>query len=276
MILKYVSSKGTEFDLKTKGALRARSADLHTYAWEPDVTILQYGTRVNRFRKSPSAYTMQLDVDGTLEEKMSRLNSLHAAFDEDIHNKTPGMMVHGNYYVKCYMIASSTFAENPYTTNEVTVYCPYPFWIRDNTWTFAKQESTAAANQYLDFDFDFPYDFASDQTGQGMIRNDGSGKANYQLTVYGGCTNPYIMVDGRMIGVNTVLGSTEYMVIDSRDNTVIRVTNSGEKINLYNNRIKTGVSIFDQIEPGTHTVIWPGTFGFDLTIFEERSEPAWS
>lgn len=276
MILKYISAKGTEFDLKTVGGLRARAADLHTYEWIPDITELQYGAKVNRFRKEASAYTIKLDAGGSLSQRKEYLNQLHAAFDEDIHNKTPGRIVHGDYYVQCYVIVSSTYAEDPYTSNELTAYCPYPFWIKDNTWNFAKPESTAAANEFLDFEYDFPYDYASDQTGQGKIRNDGSGKANFKLTIYGGCSNPYIMVDDRVIGVNTVLGSDEYMIIDSRDNTIVRVTNSGSRINLYNNRIKTGVSVFDQISPGVHTVIWPGTFGFDLTIFEERSEPAWS
>lgn len=276
MILKYISAKGTEFDLKTVGGLRARSADLHTYEWVPDITELQFGVKVNRFRKEASAYIIKLDAGGTLAQRKQYLNELHAAFDEDIYNKTPGRIVHGDYYVQCYVIVSSTYAEDPYTSNEVTAYCPYPFWVKDNTWSFAKQESTAAANQYLDFEYDFPYDYTSDQTGQGTVQNAGSGPANYKLIVYGGCSNPYIMVDDRIIGVNTVLGDDEYMVIDSRENTVVRVTNSGSRINLYNNRIKTGVSIFDQIDPGFHSVIWPGTFGFDLTIYEERSEPAWS
>ena len=95
MILKYISAKGTEYDLKTVGGLRARSADLHTYEWVPDITQLQFGTKVNRFRKEASAYTIKLDAGGTLAQRKQYLNELHAAFDEDIYNKTPGRIVPG-------------------------------------------------------------------------------------------------------------------------------------------------------------------------------------
>jgi hypothetical protein len=32
-------------------------------------------------------------------------------------------------------------------------------------------------------------------------------------------------------------------------------------------------SVFEQIPAKSLSLSWPGTFGFDLTLYEERSEP---
>ena len=47
---------------------------------------------------------------------------------------------------------------------------------------------------------------------------------------------------------------------------------SGKEINLFDYRDKTQ-SVFERIPGGNLRLNWTGTFGFDLTLFEERSEP---
>lgn len=276
MILKYISHTGQEYDLKTKGGLRARSLTAHTYEWSPNVTSQQYGDKVNRFDKKSVKYKLKLDVAGTIEERKAQLNALHSAFESDIFAMSPGKLVHGDYYVQCYMSKSETQYAKPDTENNVEVYCPYPFWIKENAYSLLPQESTESANLYLDYDYGFDYDYMSQESGQGIIRNPGAGAANYRLIVYGPATDPILTIDNRTIGVYTTIAAGEYLVIDSRDNTVIRRMANGETVNLYNNRVKTGTSIFDKISPGQHSVIWAGTYGFEITVFEERSEPAWS
>lgn len=276
MILQYISHTGKVFDLKTKGGLRARSASVHTYNWDPKTTAQQYGAKVDRFDKKVEKYKLVLDIGGGIEEKKAILNELHAAFDSDIFAMSPGKLVHGDYYILCYISKSTTSYTNPYTTNEVEVYCPYPFWIKENTFEFLPQEDTADANTFLEYEYGFDYDYMSVESGQGQIRNPGAGDANFRVIVYGPAIDPVITIDSRVIGVYTTIAAGEYLIIDSRDNTVIRRMNNGEKVNLYNSRVKTGTSIFDKISSGIHSVIWAGTYGFDFTVFEERSEPAWS
>lgn len=115
----------------------------------------------------------------------------------------------------------------------------------------------------------------SGSTGQVEVDNPGAGPANFKVIMYGPAVSPYIIVDGNEIGVSAVLLEGEYIIIDSNDHTVVKTSNTGKETNLYNSRTK-GRSIFEKISSGHHSVIWPGTFGFDLYIFEERSEPKWS
>lgn len=78
-----------------------------------------------------------------------------------------------------------------------------------------------------------------------------------------------------MYRVYTTVDDQEYIRINSRENTVQRVKNNGEIINEFNNRGKDD-SIFEPILPGSQTVVWPGTFGFDVILHQERSELKWN
>lgn len=66
----------------------------------------------------------------------------------------------------------------------------------------------------------------------------------------------------------------EYLAIDSRSRTIIKVTKNGERENLYHNRQK-GRNFFRKIDPGRQPISWTGKFDFDLIIYEERGEPKW-
>lgn len=159
MTLRYVSSTGQVFDLQA-ASIRARRANFHDYQWTPQVKNLQYGDRVYRFNKEALYYTVILDIRKTLDERKATLNTLHAAFDADIFSMTPGRIVHGEYYILCYITFSSTYAENPYTTNELSVYCPYPFWVKENAYDMPLVEDTSEANDFLDLGTMLP-DYAS-------------------------------------------------------------------------------------------------------------------
>lgn len=275
MILKYESSNGSTFDLKVK-PIRTRSANFHDYSWFPQTVQLQYGDKVTRFDKEAAVYSAILDISGSEAERRATLNALHAAFDADIYSMAAGKIIHGDYYIHCFITYSSTYYDDPWTQNEITLYCPYPFWIKENLFEFLKQEEIPDANNFLDYNYDFDYDYESSLTGQALISNPGAGGANYRLTFFGACVDPYMVIDGVTIGVNTTLLTGEYLVIDSRNHTIYKVANNGTRTNCYNDRVKNGVSIFEKIAPGEHSVVWPGTYGFDLIVFEERSEPLWS
>ena len=131
-----------------------------------------------------------------------------------------------------------------------------------------------SANLGFEGNGEFPYDYMCINSGQQTITNAGTRGADYRLIIFGAISNPYVIIDNIIIGVNASIAEDEYLVIDSHDKTVIKYGNSGEQTNLFNARYKEQ-SIFGRIGPGVHDVIWPGTFGFNLIVYEERSEPLW-
>lgn len=54
--------------------------------------------------------------------------------------------------------------------------------------------------------------------------------------------------------------------------TVVKVVANRERESVFHNRAKKK-SIFKKVPPGRQEIIWPGTFDFDLLVYEERSEP---
>lgn len=275
MILYYQSSNGAVFDLKDGQILRTRTADFHTHAWSPQTVEQQYGSAVQRFDKEALTFTILFSLTGSLEKRREMLNQLHAAFEADIFNRTPGRITHGAFYIDGYVIASSTYPEAPFTQNEIQIYCPYPFWVRDHEFRFETIEDSAQQYEYLDYAYDYAYDFAAHLPGYGKIENPGEAPANYHIRIYGPATAPYVSVGNRTIGITADLGTREYLDIDSKNKTVTKYAENGVKVNLFNARIKGSQSIFDRIAAGDAAVLWNGTFEFDLTLYEERGEPLW-
>ena len=74
--------------------------------------------------------------------------------------------------------------------------------------------------------------------------------------------------------LSEVLEAGEYLVIDSLTKKIFKVKRNGEKINEFHLR-DSMFDVFQKIPPEDCTITWSGLFGFDLTIFSERSEPSW-
>ena len=96
------------------------------------------------------------------------------------------------------------------------------------------------------------------------------------ITVYGPCTNPRITIGGNIYEVKTKLDTGEYLLIDSRAGTIYRVRVNGIKVNEFDSRNTEEGSVFKKIQPGYNLISWDGTFGFDLLLYVERSEPEWT
>lgn len=266
MILKYTSSNGQIFDLKV-GRFRTRTANYHDYTWTPQTINQQYGTNVFRFDKAAQTYKTKLTVFGSLQERKQFLNLLHAAFEHDIITMTPGRLTHGMYYIECFIISVSTYYVNPWTNNDLSIYCPYPFWRRDIDYSLTTAD--AGNYEYLDYPYDFPFDYMATLPGYSMVTNPGVKPADWTLKIKGYAVNPVVVIGGRSIGVNAVIGSGETLVISSRDKTVTK----GDA-NLFNARVKTN-DFFDPLPAGEQSVLWSGLFDIDMTVYEERSEPLW-
>lgn len=271
MILFYESSNGQAFDLKV-GQIRTRTANFHDYSWTPKTIEQKYGQKVYSFEKGAVNYTALMSVFGSIDDRKRWLNILHAAFDADIASMTPGRIVHGEYSIGCYITTSSTFYEDPFTQNEINIFCPYPFWRKALPYHLTNREGQSDY-AYLDYPIGYDYDYKALLPGYGNIKNEAVNPCDWEMTVKGPVTDPIISIDGRAIGVYATIGAGETLVISSQDKTAKKYGPVGE-VNLFNNRIKQG-QMFERITSGVHSVLWSGNFDVDLTLFAERSEPPW-
>lgn len=272
IVLKYIASSGNIYDLKSK-EIKTKEANFHAWAWNPFGVEQKYGIRLTDFTKGAAEYTTTLIIEGSYFDRKDLLDSLHEDFEYDIRNKTPGRIIWGECYLDCYITESSTqpTEKTSWTENEVNIYAPYPFWIREETKSFMAS-GAQPLSAFLDFDFDFEYDYTPPAAGSSLWVRDFPFASEFQMIVYGPVASPHVLIDGHVYEFYDTLLSGEYAIIDSRKNTITKVTTSGQEVNIFDKRNKN-VSIFENIPGGTLTVNWSGSFGFDLTIYEERSEP---
>lgn len=273
----YKTADGTEWPLQMEKLVRIKSANFHNWIYEPETLARRYGVRVMRFGKTAAAYITTLYFGGSIEDRKTRIDDFHTAIEKDLRAGTPGRLTWLDWYIDCFIRTSSTYPDQKtdYTVNDVEVYVPYPFWIKPRTVSFERQEYDPDAYDWLDYPYDYAFDYSPEPAGEGQIVNDATGPAEFKLIYYGPIADPRATIAGIPRGVSVILEEDDYLTIDSRQKTVILQKANGDTINAFNYRDK-GQSIFTPIPIGGSQILWPGTFGFDLTIYRERSEPAWS
>lgn len=268
----YKASSGNQYNLKTNG-IWIQEANFHKWEWNARGTELQFGQRVSSFGKESSTYTTTLIFHGTAVQRAKQIAKLHEEFEADIRAMKPGRIIWGNWYADCYILASSTDpARCDWTQNEIGIFCPNPFWVKEEKKSFTKQDAPPSTQSFLDYEFDYEYDYYLGAIGNERWVRSFPFAAQFKMSIYGPVSNPRVAINGYPYQINDTLEGTEYLVINSRDNTVIKYLANNTSVSIFDKRNKEQ-SVFEMIPGGTLSINWTGLFGFDLLIYDERSEP---
>jgi hypothetical protein len=270
--LRYVASSGRSYNLRSDTLRLGGDANFHVWKWVAVAVKLKLGTRVTNFTKDPTVYKAKLALFGAPESKTAQLEALHDDFELDIRNLTPGRLMWNDYYIDCFATESSTKPNdnNIIVDNDVSFYCPYPFWVKEESRSF-HPSAGGLEETLLDYPYDYAYDYAPG-SGSTIWRTDFPFKSDFKMVIYGPAVDPRITINGHVYQVLDTLEASEYVIIDSKKGTIEKTTSGGQKVNAFDLRSKEE-SVFEQIPAGTLSIVWPETFGFDLTLYEERSEP---
>lgn len=274
MRIAYINSEGKAFEFLNNKNIKIKDADFYKYSYGYEGTELTFGVNVERFKKGPSTYPVELLFYGSSKNRSKQIADLHEAVAVDRINKEPGKLIYGDWYIKCYVIEGDTY---PYenqpniTVKETSLFCPYPFWIREKSFEFLPKNTDQTADG-LDFPTDFPFDFTPEQSGIEVREVEHFDSSNFLMRYYGPCENPSVSINGYPYRIFTTLEANEYLEIDSRKNSVTKFMANGETSDLYNSR-SFKQSVFEKIPSGRLVINWTGTFGIDLTLYLERSVP---
>lgn len=130
--ISYVDSRGNIYDLMVDGLRRINKANFHEYSWTADSTESRFGEVVRAWKKEAARYAVTIYFEGNNREKL--LNDFHESLEYDIVNDEPGTLIWNEYSINCYGISSKTYpaeeSVNTYTANDVTFYCPKPWWTK--------------------------------------------------------------------------------------------------------------------------------------------------
>ena len=274
MRLEYVGSAGT-IDF-TQYNTQIYKGGFHKYEWTYKATAQALGVIIDQFTKEPLTYEMTIAARGNQTAKENNLNRIQEITEQDVVNLTPGKLYWKDWYIECYIIASETYPSEDFFGAErvMTILAPYPFWIKEVSKDFlpvSRSEDNAGG---LNYPYDYNYDYALDIPGQSRWNVNHYAASEFQMMLFGYCQNPRIMINDYPYQVFDTCEEGEYIISDSRARTVTKHLNNGVVRNIFDLRAKEK-SVFEKIPGGNLLVTWAGTFGVNIKLFTERSEPKW-
>ena len=253
--------------------------ELHDYAWDYSSENGKVSNFVrNVTKKSVPVVIACADPD----EGVATINNLMEYAEKDILANKPGKMIVGEYYYTCYITGSRKkkySGKRGFIHAELEVVTDSPVWVKEIASSFLKKGTGEAANggegKNLDYPFDFPYDFAS-ITANASIVNTSFASSDFEMHIFGPVQEPVIYINDHLYELTGNIEAGEIVTINSKSKTIIKTDAKGAQSNFFRHRGKESY-IFEKIAPGENTVNWNSNiFGFDITLFEERSEPKWT
>ena len=89
--------------------------------------------------------------------------------------------------------------------------------------------------------------------------------------------NPYVIIGDNRYQVDATVPDRGLLVIDGRNRTIVSYDEYGRSESAFSRGVRSdGANVFANVPAGSSPVSWGGGFGFDVTLVEERSEPAWT
>lgn len=269
----FENHRGQRFDGLENGVYLNYN-ELRDYTWEYDLV----NSRISRFYRGPRQRKLPLLICcATVSQAAEVKNRLLDLAEMDIEALKPGKIHLGGYYTTGYITASTKtnyLITGRYCAIELLLTSTEPYWSREDTFVFGGSEDTVIIKTGIDYAYDYAFDYSVSHTSRELVCNDVR-KSHFRMRIYGAVTDPQIRINGHVYQVFGTIKEGEMLEIDSRNRTIILTAATGEKVNWFANRSRESY-IFEPIPTGTNSVYYNGTFTFDLTVIEERSEPRWT
>ncbi len=267
-MLKYINNKGKVIEFDGKKYF-TNSLSLRDYNWDYDTEY----NKIKNFNKNiPTSKTLLCSIKLNENSKnLKGFNEMFEAFEDDVLNKIPGKLYIDDYYYKCFVIASAKqdlYQQNILNLN-LTLVSDTNCWTKESTFEF-DIDTNLSGHGYV---YGYPYQYAS--TGIKSFFNDTFSDCNFILRIFGPATNPFIYIGDNIYKVNYTINSREYLEINSFQKTVDLVQVDGTHVSVLNYR-DCEHYIFQKIAPGMNYIGWDNSFSFEITVFDERSEPPWT
>ena len=275
----YVNHKGEKLDSERDG-FYVNYNDLRDYLWD----YVEDNRRIRSFKKGIVKKTIPIIIAKESErEAIAIKNRIIEVTEKDIIDNIPGEIIINESYMRGFIIGNSksNYLISRKTIQEsLTFVSDYPFWITEQSVKITPISDTAVSEEtgVKTYPYTYPYKYPLLQT-ETSVYVDHYTESDFKLTAYGPTTSVLININGYPYEVAYPLEEGEHMIIDSRPQTpkeeklyVVRA--NGEKESIFNYRSVEN-TIFKKIPAGMVKIDYPRTYGVDLIIYKERSEPPW-
>ena len=237
---------------------------------------LRDGGRVVAARRPVQERSLVLDVFAdSQQEHDAAIDRLNNILERDLCAVVPGKLWINNRYIRCFASASVKTLNRDWTSYTVvglTLKIISPAWVAEETVTVLP---TAQQSQSGDKKYPGKYPYRYSEENMTRFVNDTAGSAPMIIKIFGPCSNPSVYVGENEYSVNTGLSAGDYVMIDQRDKSIIHVSQSGARSNVFHLR-KKSVDNFRPAPPGALSVSCSGQFACEVTFLTQRSEPEWN
>lgn len=257
-----------------KNGIFADENELRNYEW----TVQKKGNRISALeyavqrRKLPIVIICSTEAEG-----IAARNRLFEVAEKDALALKYGQIIIGDYYFRCFITKSQKkeyLKTKRFLTLTLTLTTDRPYWIKETAYSFLPQVATYAAGKISDYPMNYPMDYHTEAASTELL-NGGFVDTNFRMVIYGPASNPVVYIGGHAYRVNCEIEQAEYLTIDSAAKTIVLTAVDGATTNQFNLRDRASY-VFRKIPPGSNEVSWDGSFGFDIILLEERSEPKWT
>ena len=271
----YESSDGKyKVEFGDEKGIYVNEHDVRGYQWQ----YKESRNNIYGFYKKFREKNLPLMFIGTDQKHLDEIrNNAFFVFERDVKLGKYGKLWINGYYLECFMVqsANSGFQHERYIVTNFNVLSS-DTWKKETTYTFEKVERKTDGNE-LDLPYDFSYDLgASNDDLVKTINTNCIGECDFKLTIYGSVTNPDIIIGDYHYSITGTIAPNERVeIVSSENKRSIRIyAEDGTFIDWFGRRNKES-SVFRKIPEGYVKVSHDGTFGFDLTLIDSRSEPPW-
>lgn len=266
----YISSAGNTYQLHSKNGVLHKRLPFRSWSWKPRTTELEQGVRVSGFTRGAAQFKSELLFYGSVDEQTELVNDLHDEFEGDMRRKKTGRIIVEGQYLDCYVIGVDARHNKGVTMDTIQIYAPYPYWMQEQK--IVLDASSVTVGAFLDFPYDYAYDYTAPVMGQKNIKSDFPFESEFQMVIYGLAVNPRIVINGYSYTLYATIPQGAYVIVDSKQKSIMMYNVNGTRTDLFNFRNKTE-SIFQKIPAGDLDIAWDSSYGVDITVFRERSEP---
>lgn len=236
------------------------------------------GTRIASRALTSSERTLPLVLVGSSPEERNRAYAILAA---DAYAGQTGELIYGDWHIDAVVTAQALGAwwfDGGIEARELTVLFPRPLWCRDQLNEYRISEASSAS--YPGADYPKPYDYDYGASGAShAVTVDALGDAEWLWRVWGPAADPYIIENENRHQVLVTVPAGSRLELDTRERTIFLIDNLGRKTNVIDKRVRgaagSGTYAFARLPRGRVGLATPGSFAYDVVVYDERTSPAW-
>lgn len=249
--------------------------------WSLD-TSMENG-RVASIARTPKNMSLPIALCSRKEDGIAARNRLAEVIEADAAAGKPGTIRIGEFSLDAFIVGSTKdnwWFDDGIMETSLDIAPVTGAWTREATTSFVIDQTTSPLGPgALDFPYDFPYDYAPNRAAK-RFSNPSAAPCPFKLVIFGPASSPFIWIGDNLHQVDVDVPSGFLLTVDSRDKSILLIDAGGKAESAFAKRLRgakgSGTYVFEPVPVGESIVSWNNTFGFNLTIFDERNEPTWT